>query len=160
MVLLVASMTLALVATGCGVEGNDAAAPAITTQPDGSPSTPPGAPGATTTPQDTVRSTTTRDSTSGGSNIPSTSDGSSGGNGTIPGGINIHDGLVQGFKSAGLTNQQAECMADGYEKLGITDPESSADFDYTKILGLFDDCGVSLSDLGGQFPGDGGTGGN
>ncbi len=138
-------MTLALVAAGCGAKANDRAFPTATSERAGSSSQPGKDAGTATTQGDPGGPSTTS-----GSTIPS-----------IPGGADaIHNGLVQGFKTAGLTDKQAGCLADGYEKLGLSSPDGAAKLDYQKVLNLFDQCNVSLSDLGRQFPGGGSSGGN
>lgn len=46
----------------------------------------------------------------------------------------------------GLTQEQAECLADGYMEAGITDP--NANVDVTQLMDVFTQCGVSMEDLG------------
>src|SRR5690606_22320624 len=63
----------------------------------------------------------------------------------------IRDALIQGFESAGLTSEQATCLADGYIDLGLTDPENmddAADLDVMEMMSMFSQCGISLEDLG------------
>ncbi|MCU1357881.1 MAG: hypothetical protein JWM89_3299 [Acidimicrobiales bacterium] len=135
---LVASIGLvALLVAGCGVKADDSVDTA-TPGPDSAQPTTTDSTGSGTT--DTTDATT---STDGGSTDTTLGSG-------IP---DIHDSLVQGFIAVGLTKKQAECLAKGYEDLGLTDPSDSGNFDYTKIQGLMSKCHVSFSDLAGGLPG-------
>lgn len=140
--LLVAVLALVLVA-GCGVRVNDGAlagpnAHSSTTKPsDRSPTSTSRPPRITTTTSPVDETSTTAGTTTTSSDMtPSTLDPS------------FRDGLVKGFVDAGLTEQQANCLADGYSSLGLTDPSSAANFDPSKFVDLFDQCGVSPSQFG------------
>ena len=50
------------------------------------------------------------------------------------------------FGAAAFTQEQAECLADGYMEAGITDP--NANVDVTQLMDVFTQCGVSMEDLG------------
>ncbi|MBK6858461.1 MAG: hypothetical protein IPG97_18390 [Microthrixaceae bacterium] len=63
-----------------------------------------------------------------------------------PGDQMMRDALIQGFTMMGLTQEQAECLADGYMEAGITDP--NANVDVTQLMDVFTQCGVSMEDLG------------
>ena len=72
---------------------------------------------------------------------------------TVPGGLGgqeemIRDALIQGFQSAGMTAEQATCLADGYIDMGLTDPAAAAELDIMAMMDLFSQCGVSMEDLG------------
>ena len=137
---LVALGFVALLAAGCGVKADDR----VDTATPGSGSSAP------TTTTDSTRSGTTETTEA------TTSTGSGSTDTTLGSGIpDMHDSLVQGFIAAGLTKKQAECLANGYEDAGLTDPGHSGNFDYTKIQGLMSKCDVSFSDLGGGLPGGG-----
>ena len=58
----------------------------------------------------------------------------------------MRDALIQGFVAAGLSTEQATCLADGYLELGLLEPGASPDF--TQAMDLFSECGVSMEDLG------------
>jgi hypothetical protein len=59
----------------------------------------------------------------------------------------VHDAMVDAFKSAGFTQDQASCLADEFEKMGLTESGAVPD-DPTAYLEVFDKCGISMADLG------------
>lgn len=134
-VLLIASV-LSLTA-GCGVKSNDAAPSGIAT--DSVPDT--SDPLTTTTVEGSAQSsdsttTTSASSTTAPANRPSTP------------GVDeqtIKDQLVAGFKTLGLTDKQAKCMADAYTRDFGT---ASGTPDYSKILNLLSTCNIDPSKLG------------
>ena len=65
----------------------------------------------------------------------------------------MRDALIQGFLMVGLTQEQAECLANGYLEAGFTEPED--DIDPNTMLELFSACGVSMEDLAGLGAGNG-----
>ncbi len=155
----VLAVVAVLALAGCGVEaGNEVASTAerattSTTGPGGSEPDPDGAddsddaesPGdsdgggsSTTAP----RSTTEPDDTT-------TTTAAPGGGATID--DQVRDALIEGFESAGLTNEQATCLADGYIDLGLIDPDNvdaAEDLDVMEMMTMFSQCGISLEDLG------------
>lgn len=141
------SAVLLGVAVGCGVKGGDevSAGDVATTAVSGTTN------GSETTTTDGGDRSTTTD----GSASTSTTDGGSDTSLSIPDGVDIRGALIDGFKSAGFTDQQATCLADEYTKLGIGTSGDSTDLDPTAILSIFDTCHISMADLGKL----GGTGG-
>lgn len=121
-VLLIASVMS--LAAGCGVKANDVAPSGIATDSVADPSDP-----QTTT-------TTTRPSSTAPPNRTST-----------PGADEqtIKDQLVAAFKTVGLTDKQAKCLADAYTRDFGT---ASGTPDYSKILNLLAKCNVDPSQLG------------
>ncbi|MCU1498650.1 MAG: hypothetical protein JWM47_2603 [Acidimicrobiales bacterium] len=65
----------------------------------------------------------------------------------------VREQLELGFKAAGLTDDQARCLADAYIEDFGTDLGAAADT--ATMLDLFTTCDISPSDLGGK----GGPGG-
>lgn len=141
---IVSTVTISAVllggAVGCGVKGGDevssgdVATTAVSGTTNGS---------ETTTTDGGDRSTTTD-----GSASTSTTDGGSDTSLTIPGDFDIRGAMVDGFKSAGFTDAQANCLADEYTKLGLGTPGGSTDMDPNAILSIFDTCHISMADLG------------
>lgn len=132
---------LLLLATACGVKSSDSTEASGSTSTSASDTT---APAATSTTGGDGSETTVGDATTttrGGSTTTAFDVGDA-----------TRDALITGFKSIGLTDEQATCMADGYIDLGFTDPNAdpTAAADYTKILEVLDTCHVSLTDLGGS----------
>ncbi|QXC62156.1 hypothetical protein KSP35_04925 [Aquihabitans sp. G128] len=141
---LLAACALALVVAGCGVDAKDSNVSSNTTLPKVDLPTTTVDKGTDTTeaPDDTT-TTAPEDETT------TTADKGSDSTVTIPSGMEetFKTQLESGFKAAGLTDEQAKCLADSYVKEFGTDVGSSSD--YTKMLDLFTSCGVSPSDLGG-----------
>ena len=131
--LLIATL-LVFVAVGCGVETNDGAG-----QPSGDKVEVP-----TTTTEDTTE-TTEADTGPAGTTVPDDTTTPS-----LPGGMDedfFKKQLEVGFKSAGLDDKQAACLADAYVKEFGTDTGSAGDFN--AMLDLFTGCGIDPSELGG-----------
>ena len=136
---------VAFLGAGCGVKASGELADAGKTSVTiGDPKTD----ATTTTEGGSTDETTT---TEGGSTDETTTTEGGSSDTTIPsfGGADIHDALVSGFKSAGLSAEKAECMATGYEKAGFTDPSNAGSVDPTKIQQILSDCHVSFADLNG-----------
>lgn len=130
---------LTLVAVSCGVDGtrSGTVASGVTlpaTSPSSTPTTSDGGtssePGRTTSTTEADAGTTTSDSS-----IDSAT----------------RAALVEGFKTIGLTQNQATCMADSYIDLGLTDPEAQPDA--SSIFDILAKCNVSLTDLSGGAAG-------
>lgn len=153
--LLLASV-LALAAVGCGVEASsDGASAPVASSTDGDDSSSgSAAPSATeddssSGPATTEAEDTTDDTASDDTVAPDEPDDEI----TVPDlpeGFDedtFRDSLAMGFESAGLTEEQANCVADGYIEEFGTDAGSATD--YTAMLDLFTACDVDLMDLGG-----------
>lgn len=137
---------VALTLAGCGVSGSDASsdatvpsAPATVTTPDG--------PATTEAPSDTTAADPSAPDSSPATTEPSTP-------GSLPGGVDeksLRDSFIQGFEAAGLTKEQATCLANAYiDKVGVG---TGATPDYSQILDLFGQCTIDPADLGGGTPG-------
>jgi len=140
---LLAACAVALLLAGCGVKAQSDSSSDTTLPKVDIPST---TSARTETTEGTTDTTEPEETTTTRASTPTTRSGSGT---TLPAGLEdtFRDQLEQGFKTAGLTDAQAKCLADGYlEKYG-TDVGSSSDT--TKMLSLFTECGVTPSDLGG-----------
>ena len=128
-------------AVGCGVKGGDevSSGDVATTAASGTTNG-----SETTTTTDGGDASTTTD----GSKSTTTVDGGSDTSLTIPGDFDVRGAMVDGFKSAGFTDAQANCLADEYTKLGLGTPGGSTDMDPNAILSIFDTCHISMADLG------------
>lgn len=144
--LLVAAL-LALVAVGCGVESkSDAGGETPTTE-----ATPTTDDETTTTVEEDETTTTEDEETTTTEEEDDTTTTTEADDTTIP---SIPDGfedqfrdqLEIGFKSAGLDDTQAACLADAYVTEFGTDASQSTDFQ--AMLDLFTGCGIDPTDLG------------
>ena len=137
-------VSLALVggAAACGVDKGDETVAASATTTERSTTTVDGGSG-----DETTTTEPSSDTTADGGDETTTTDGSSDTTFTVPGEIDVKAAMVDALKSAGFTEQQASCLADEFEKMGLTESGSVPD-DPTAYLEVFDKCGISLADLG------------
>lgn len=145
-ILSVAAVSAALLgsATGCGVKGGDEiTASGATETTAGSTTTGGGSDKSATTEPESTETTET-----GGADEPTTQDSTASTSMTIPGDFNVRDAMIDAYVSAGFNREQATCLADEMEKMGMTDPNSSGDVNPTDILSIFDRCHISMADLG------------
>jgi hypothetical protein len=144
-----ASIVLVLVLGSCGVEGESSSSAATPTTEDEAPPTTEEV--VTEEPDDADDGGDSGDDTTS-TTSSSTTTGPGGGGTPSPGGLGnqdemIRDALIQGFQQAGLTAEQATCLADGYIDMGLTDPAASADIDIMAMMDVFTQCGISMEDL-------------
>ncbi len=133
-VLLVAA-TLALSAAGCGVKSTGSPSPTITVdQPTNTTNT--------TNPTNTTDLPGSRTTETAPDTTPDSTDS------TIPGSVQdqIREQMVTGFKTLGLNDKKARCLADAYIK--EFGSGATANPDYSKILGLFSNCGIDPAEIG------------
>ena len=137
-----AFLLLATLATACGVEGatSDTSAPAPTVAPATTI--------ASTTTVDQPATTTTKPKSTTTTTKPSAPTTTSPG-GDLPPGYQdqVLAGMIDAFVEGGLTQKQAECLADSYGR----DILNGADIDMTdqnSMMKYFTDCGVNPLDLG------------
>lgn len=148
--LLLASV-LALAAAGCGVEtaSDGASSPSPTAADTSGSDTTEATPSPSDTTDESAPDDTTEDTTDDTATDETVPDDEL----TVPEvpeGFDedtFRDSLALGFESAGLTEEQAQCVADGYIEEFGTDTGSATD--YTAMLDLFTACDVDLMDLGG-----------
>ncbi|HRW39458.1 MAG: hypothetical protein KDB04_00930 [Acidimicrobiales bacterium] len=58
----------------------------------------------------------------------------------------MRNSLAAGFRASGMSDEQADCVADGFiDEFGA---DASAAGDPSAMAGLFEDCGVDPADLG------------
>lgn len=140
-----AFVLLAALATACGVEGNSDAS----SDPTVATATTEEAPVSTVTEPDST--TTEPDApTTTEPDAPTTTEATDPGTDDLPAGFEeqFFKELVDGFVAAGLTQTQAECLADSYGQdileSGDTSEDSTAD-----MMAYFAACDINPMDLGG-----------
>ena len=147
---IVALTLLTLGAAGCGVKGSDGATGSdgtatSTTTADSSPRTTEGS--SSTDEQD--ETTTTEGSSSDDEGPDETTPGS---DTTVPDFSSIPDSLkderADAYTGMGLSKEQADCLVDAILDLGDPqdlDPSDMSDLE--SMMGLFEDCNISLGDF-------------
>lgn len=139
-----AFVLLATLAAACGVEGSSDA----TSDSTVSTATTEDVPVSTVTEPDST--TTEPDSTTTEPDAPTTTEATDPGTDDLPAGFEeqFFKELVDGFVAAGLTQTQAECLADSYGQ-DILESGEVSDDTTADMMAYFAACDINPMDLGG-----------